>query len=209
MVGQSMKMKKGLVPAPNELKKSCRWALSCTQLWWQDTGAEGEEQGGRMIGYRLLIIKESGKAYGRIGLWRKGKIRIFVEEKLQKTWANTWIQESRMWVVKKTGYPQYHHHILQFVTIFTDFAKGRMILVFMWSESLNSAHLFELTTHSWVGLTQVLILRISLQTGDRGKDLDFLATHNLGGLSFASLFSCCKWMVTWWCRGKESSGENQ
>lgn len=134
---------------------------------------------GRMIGYRLLIIKESGKPYGRIGLWRKGKIRIFVEGKLQKTWANTWIQESRMCVVKKTGYPQHHHHVLQFVTIFTDFAKGR-ILVFMWSESLNSAHLFELTTHSWVGLTQVLILRISLQTGDRGKDLDFLATHNLG-----------------------------
>lgn len=58
----------------------------------------------------------------------KGKM-----EKLQKIMSkqNTWNQESRMYVVKKTGYLQYHHHIFWFVTISTDFAKGGMILKFL------------------------------------------------------------------------------
>lgn len=122
MVGQSTKMKKGLVPALNELKKPCRRVVSHTQINIMARHRSWRRGTGRMISYRLLITKGLGKAYGRGGPWRMGKIGIFVEgkgmmegeeEELQKTWANTWIQGSGMCIVKETGYPQYYPPILR------------------------------------------------------------------------------------------------
>lgn len=139
MVGQSMKMKKGLVPALSELKKSCRTVVSHTQITIMARHGSWRGGTGRMISYRLLIIKGLGKAYGRSGPWRMGKIRVFVGGGHDGGWggaaeptrANPGIRESGVCVVTETGYPQYHPRTLRFVTISTDLAKGRMILNFL------------------------------------------------------------------------------
>lgn len=87
-----------------------------------------------MAGYELLIIKGSGKACGRKWALKDeqdqnlcvGNTGEKVMGKSQrKQHKQTQKQENRVYVVKKTGYPQQHYRMSQFGTISIDFVNDR------------------------------------------------------------------------------------